>query len=42
MSDTHKSDKKTNIKRQKEIHNIINMWHKFIKIKLSLADIAKW
>ena len=31
-------DKKTKIKKQNEINNIIYMWHKFIKIKLSMFD----
>ena len=31
-------DKKTKIKKQNEINNIIYMWHKFIKIKLSIFD----
>ena len=29
---------KTKIKKQNEINNIIYMWHKFIKIKLSMFD----
>ena len=31
-------DKKTKIKKQNEIKNTIYMWHKFIKIKLSMFD----
>ena len=31
-------DKKTKIKKQNEINNIMYMWHKFIKIKLSMFD----
>ena len=31
-------DKKTKIKKQNEINNIIYMWHKFIITKLSMFD----
>ena len=31
-------DKKTKVKKQNEINNIIYMWHKFIKTKLSMFD----
>ena len=31
-------DKKTKIKKQNEINNIIYRWHKFIKTKLSMFD----
>ena len=34
----NEKDKKTKIKKQNEINNIIYMWHKFIKIKLSMFD----
>ena len=31
-------DKKTKVRKQNEINNIIYMWHKFIKTKLSMFD----
>ena len=33
-------DKKKRIKKQNEIYNIIYMWHKFIKINLSMFDLS--